>query len=254
VASRTIARSPLQRGVQLLKYLATKEGTGARIADISAHLSIHRVNSHRLIKALVAMGLVEQAPDLSYHLGFETWTLGLAATRHFVPPALAEGMAKISETTQESIFAMRRAGDEGFCIAAHEGPLPIRFINMRVGARRFLGVGGLSTALLSALPSPDAAAVIDRNRDRYPKFGMTAAKVDEIVRRARKLGYAYSEGVIVPESRTLAVPIPPTGVDAVGPIAISILTTESRMKEPRRSELAKLLKREAAQIAIRLRQ
>ena len=124
---------------------------------------------------------------------------------------------------------------------------------MRVGVRRYLGVGGLSTALLSALPPTEAAAIIERNQDRYPKFGITAKEVDRLVRRTRKVGYAYSEGVVVPETRTLAVPIPTLYRDAIGAMAISILTTESRMKEPRRAQLAKLLKHEAVQIGVRLR-
>jgi DNA-binding IclR family transcriptional regulator len=205
---------------------------------------MHRVSVHRLLKALMEIGFIEQAPDLSYHLGFEAWSLGMAAQRS-IPASFAAALKRISDATSESVFLMRRTRNEGICIACHEGNSPVRSTVMRVGTRRFLGVGGTSVAILAGLPEAEANEIIGRNAEEYRAFGISELDVRKFVFEARAQGYAYSHGVVVPESRTLAVPLTPSG-NASSVMSISIVTLESRLREPRRSELAEFLKQEAA--------
>lgn len=239
---------PLLRAFQLLRFLGDRPDTSARIPEICEHLGVHRVSAHRLVKALSVIGYVEQSADLSYHLGFEAWKLGICASKHFAPDSILDAIARLSEITTESVFVMRRAGLKGYCIASHQGAIPIRFQTMQVGSHRFLGIGGLSIAILSAMNPSDANRIVTENRGHYKKIGLTERRVLEQVERARKNGYGYSEGVIVPETRSLAVPVP-TRNDQAAQLSVGILTTDARLLEPRRVQLAELLKKEASRLA-----
>lgn len=237
----------LNRIFMLLRFVAERGETGARVPEISERLGIHRVNVHRILKSLLELGYVEQAPDLSYHLGFEAWLLGAAATQRFIPSRILAALKRISDETEECVFLMRRAGNEGVCIGLNEGTFPIRSFVMRVGVRRHLGVGGTSMAILGALPSAEAEQIIEDNAAEYRRFGLTKNEVRRLVSEARKQGYAYSPGVVAPESRTIAVPLPlSTNTSAM--MSVSIVTLHSRLLRPRRTKIIQLLKREAADL------
>ena len=237
--------SYLNRVFTLLQFLADRNQGGVRVPEICEFLGVHRVTAHRLLRTLMELGYVEQGIDLSYRLGFEAWFLGFKADRQFIPTELTAAMRRISEASEESVFLMRRAGAEGICIGEHEGSYPVRSKVMRVGARRHLGVGGASVAILSGLHTDEAEELIDFNAKEYSRYSITANDVRRFVAEARALGYAYSRGVVVAESRTLAVSLSaPSGTKAM--MSLSIVTLESRLAEPRRSKLLEMLQTEAA--------
>jgi DNA-binding IclR family transcriptional regulator len=240
-----ITKTPLDRAFALLHFLAERRGKGARVPEICAHLGIHRVSAHRLIKTLNELGYVSQASDLSYHLGFESWALGLNSTPRFIPEAVQRTMKRVCAETEESVYLMRKAGAEGVCIASQEGLYPIRTLVLQIGTRRALGVGGTSCAILAQMPNADASKTIQANAAAYARYGQTTADVEKIVADTRANGYAFSYGLVVPESRTLAVPLPRLdGVQAL--MSMSIVTFGARLAEPRRTELAEILRKEMA--------
>jgi DNA-binding IclR family transcriptional regulator len=240
--------TPLGRAFALLHLLADKSGTGARVPEICAHLGTHRVSAHRLIKTLSELGYVSQAADLSYHLGFEAWALGLNSSARFVPEPVLRAMKRVCARTEECVLLMRRSGTEGICIADEEGIYPVRSLVTRVGTRWALGIGAASIAILAQLPPAEARDIIRSNADAYAPHGLTAASVETMVKTARRLGYAFSEGPVVAESRTLAVPLPslPSGA---AQMSMSIATFESRLRDSRRAELIGILREEAANLA-----
>lgn len=235
----------LTRVFQLLRMIADSGNGGMRVPEICQRLNVHRVSAHRLLKSLVDLGYIEQASNLSYHLGVEAWSLGMAAGRRFIPPDVAAALKRISDATEECVFLMRRTGNVGVCIAIQEGSFPVRSFVMRVGTRRPLGIGGTSVAILSGLPPKEAEQVIQQNAGEYGAYNLTAEKVKRLVKEARAEGYAYSRGVVVPESRTVAVPLQLSSNPQTA-MAMSIVTLESRLQEPRLGQLAALLQKEAA--------
>ena len=240
--------SYLGRVFALLKLLAERGDEGARVPEICHRFDIHRVTAHRLLRTLVELGYIEQSPDLAYRLGFEAWALGLAASRQFVAPAVAAAMKRISDASEECVFLMRRAGNDGVCTGFQEGAFPFRSFVMRVGTVRPLGIGGTSVALLAALPAEQAEQVIRNNAAQYQRHQITEGDVRKLISDTRKRGYAYSQGAVVAESRTLAVSL--ALIDDPGTMmSMSIITLESRIAGPRRSMLAKLLQSEAATLA-----
>jgi len=244
----TVAGVPyLNRIFELLRLVAEQGSAGARVPEIAEQMGIHRVSVHRIIKPLLELGYLEQGPKLSYHLGFEVWLLGIAASQRFVPPKIVVALKKLSDETEECAFLMRRAGNEGVCIDVSEGTFPIRSLVMRVGTRRRLGVGGTSMAILANLPPEEAEKIISENIDEYRRFGLTTADIHRLASEARGLGYTYSQGVVAPESRTIAVPLDLSG-DPAAMMSISIVTLHSRLLPPRREKIVDLLKEAAAKL------
>jgi DNA-binding IclR family transcriptional regulator len=232
--------SPLHRVFSLLRFLADNNAKGARIPEICAHLGIHRVSTHRLLKTLIASEHVEQATDLSYRLGFEAWALGLNYTQLFVPPVITEALKRVSEASEESVFLMRRAGTEGVCIAAHDGSYPLRAFVMRIGTRRPLGVGGTSIALLTQMPEDEANRIIQTNAPEYAPYGLQKRDVQLLVNEGRAQGYVFTRGYLAKEMRTVAVGIPRSSATAAQ-MSLGIVALESRLHEPRRGELLRAL-------------
>ena len=246
-AARDEKLSYLSRVFGLLQFLAERHDGGTRIPEICERMGVHRVTAHRLLRTLIALGYAEQSPDLSYRLGFEAWFLGFKATRQFVPNSIAAAMRRISEASEESVFLMRRAGNEGICIGEHQGTYPVRSTVMRVGVRRSLGIGGTGVAILAGLPPEEAERLILQNASDYARYAITADNVRKFVAEARDQGYAYSHGIVVAESRTLAVPLP-LSQDGAAMMSMSIVTLESRLSGPRRATLVKLLQIEASSL------
>lgn len=247
-ASAEPASAHSGRVFALLRFLADRAPSGARVPEICRYLKVHRVSAHRILKSLINLGYVEQAPDLSYHLGFEAWSLGLAASRRFLPNSIKQTMKRLADESEESVFLMRRAGNEGVCIARQEGTYPVQSLVMKVGTRRLLGVGGTSLAILASLPDDEADVVIRQNAKEYLRFGISERDVRRFVAETRAHGFSYSAGVVVAELRTIAVPIV-SSVHTPNAMSLSIVTIEPRLQEPRRSKMVSLLQREAEIVA-----
>jgi DNA-binding IclR family transcriptional regulator len=242
--------SYIKRVFSLLRILADAGESGARLPQLADQLKIHRVNIHRLLNSLIELGYVEQSPDLSYHLGFEAWRLGQATLQLFVPSQISAAMDRIVEATGESVFLMRRSGDEGICVAARDGAVSFRSssLGMSVGVRRFLGVGGTSVAILAEMEASEADTIIKNNTPEYRKIGLTARDVRAFVSETRERGHSFSPGVMLSEVRTVGVAIPRLPQTGAAQMAVSIVTLASRMEEARRFEFAAILRSEISKL------
>ena len=114
-----------------------------------------------------------------------------------------------------------------------------------LSTRRPLGIGATSCAILAQMPEAEASALIEVNAPSYARYGQSKAQIEAVVAAARTQGYAFFSGPVIPESRTLAVALPQLD-GIVAPMSISIVAFDSRLAEPRRSEVAEILRSEAA--------
>jgi len=241
----------VSRAAQLLKLISERSGGGRLIAELVAKSGLTRPTVYRLLSALEAAGLIEQdAATRRWHLGPEAYVLGTLASSRFNIERLArESLVRIADHTGESAFLSIVRGTESVCLLREEGTYPIRTHVLQAGDRLPLGVGSAGLAMLSAFPDEEVDAAIDTNTDqiktRFPAYSPKLIK--QFVAETRISGFAVNRGLILTGSWGLAAAVLDEGGRPIG--ALSITAIESRLQEPRQSELGKLLVGESRRLA-----
>lgn len=116
--------SVLGKAFALMRALACAPAEGAKITLLAQDTGISQGTAHRLMRALVAQGVVEQdAASKRYRLGLELFrmasTAGSAATlREIFRPALL----RLSGTLKDTIFLLVRNNYDAVCIDRSDGP------------------------------------------------------------------------------------------------------------------------------------
>lgn len=241
----------LRKAMQVLRALRDAGGGGLQAGELARASGMHRVTVHRLLRSLDREGLVERDAARRYHLGPQAWLLGMAARRRFDLGALAgEALERIEAQTHDTIYLLRRVGDDVFCVARRDGSYPIKSLVMEVGKSYPLGIGGGGLAVLAALPAAEQRAILARLRGRleaYPK--VTRARVRALLAECKAQGYAFWPALIS-EALVVAVPILDREGRPLG--AISCAAIRPRLDPKRRRQVAALLQAEADGIRRRL--
>jgi DNA-binding IclR family transcriptional regulator len=244
----------IERALGLLREIAAHNRGGSRLLDLSARTGLQRPTVHRMLKCLVAEGMVQQDPESHrYYLGSMVFELGLSAAPRFNLREICHpSLNRIAESTGDTAFLTQRSGLDGVCLDRLEGTFPIKTFTLEIGMRRPLGVGIGSLAILSALPEDEIRNTITSNTVRLAEHGLTPSSLLAQVRRAQKLGYALRESPSLAGVRSIGHAVRnSSGVAFAG---LSLSTISSRMTEKRVPELATLLKSEARQIEKQLAQ
>lgn len=241
----------LHKAMQVLRALRDAEVGGLQAGELATASGAHRVTVHRLLKSLDREGLVERDAARRYHLGPQAWLLGMAAHRRFDLKALAgEALERIEAQTHDTIYLLRRVGDDVVCVARRDGSYPIKSLVMEVGKSYPLGVGGGGLAVLGALPESDQRAILARLRgrlDAYPRASL--ARIRQLLADCKASGHAFWPGLIS-EALVVAVPILDREGRPLG--ALSCAAIPSRLGPKRRREVVALLQAEADGIRRRL--
>jgi DNA-binding IclR family transcriptional regulator len=224
---------------------------GLQAGEIAKATRTHRVTVHRLLKSLDREGLIEQDGARRYHLGPQAWLLGMAANRRFDLLALAGGaLERLEDETHDTVYLLRRVGDDVFCVARRDGRYPIKSLVMEVGRSYPLGVGGGGLAVLAALPEDERKPVLERVRTRigaYPRI--TFSRMRTLLADTVQQGYAFWPALIS-EAYVVAVPILDRDGRPLG--AFSCAAIKERLDPRRRKEVAALLRAEAHGVRQRL--
>lgn len=232
--------------------LAGDAGTGGlQAGQIVAATGMNRITMHRLVRSLEREGLVEQDGERRYHLGSQAWLLGMAANRRFDLTALAgDSLDRIEAETHDTIYLLRRVGDDVLCVARRDGTYPIKSLVMEVGRSYPLGVGGGGLAVLAALGPEEAKPLLERLRERlgaYPKASL--AQIRKLLEDSRRTGFAFWPALI---SEAFVVAVPILGRDGKPLGALSCAAIKERLGPTRRAKIAALLKIEAKKIERRM--
>jgi len=224
---------------------------GLQAGQIVEATGMNRITMHRLVKSLEREGLVERDDERRYHLGSQAWLLGMAANRRFDLNALAgDSLDRIEAETHDTIYLLRRVGDDVLCVARRDGTYPIKSLVMEVGKAYPVGVGGGGLAVLASLDAEETKEVLERLRARigaYPKASLT--RIRKLLEDARKAGYAFWPALI---SEALVVAVPILGQDGKPIGALSCAAIKERLGPTRRAKVAALLKTEARKIERRM--
>jgi DNA-binding IclR family transcriptional regulator len=238
----------IERALWLLREIAAHNRSGSRLLDLSTRTGLQRPTVHRMLKCLVAEGMVQQDPDSHrYCLGSMVFELGLTAAPRFNLREICHpSLTRIAEATSDTVFLTQRSGLDGVCLDRQEGTFPIKTFTLEIGMRRPLGVGIGSLAILSALPEEEIKHIINSNAPRLTEHSLTPASLLGQVRRAQKLGYALRENPSLAGVRSMGYAL--HNSSGVAFAALSVSAISSRMTEKRVLELATLLKAEVRQI------
>jgi DNA-binding IclR family transcriptional regulator len=239
----------VERALKLLKLISARNRDGIRLIELVELSRLQKPTVHRLLKQLVASGMLMQAPDKRYRLGQFSYELGLSAALHFRMRETCEPyLQRIAVETGDTAFLVVRSGTDSFCVDRKTGSFPIKVFSVEVGNRQPLGVGGGGLALLSFLPDSEIDEVLEANDARLSSYGgMTNAALRDLIGLTRERGYSVISDYAV------------AGVTGVGravldrtgrPLAaISVSTVSQRMDKARQHTVSQILKQEVTALA-----
>lgn len=249
----TFGTQAIHRAITILREIASHGSRGVRLVDIAKVLHLESPTAHRIVKGLMAQGMVSQDPASKlYRLGHVVYELGLAAAPHFQLKEMCHGtLDRIRQKTGDSVFLMIRSGLDAVCIDHLEGTYPIQTRALDIGGRRPLGVGAGSLALLLAFKDAECERIIELSAERYGAYGNASAeRVRKAVRKSREVGYAVNDDDVLQGVSAIGFPI---HIGAGQPFAaISIAAVGFRLQSPRREEMAAVLQKEIKALEKRL--
>lgn len=216
----------IARATALLREIAIS-GEGERnLAGLAQSLGLERPTAYRILRRLVAEGMVQQNPATrGYGLGPLLFELGLVAK----PPLQLQGLAsealtRIADESGDTAFAIIPSSLDSVCLDRKEGIYPVKALMMGVGRRRPMGIGAGSLALLSAMPPEVADRIFDANASRIKLIGDSdVSSLKGCVQQGRDDGFVMRAPVDAPEILSLGVAVcNPYGTAILG-LSISAL-------------------------------
>lgn len=235
----------IHRAVTMLREIAARGQKGLRLVELAEALDLERPTAHRIVKGLVAQGMVAQnSQTKAYRLGHVVYELGLAAAPYFNLKDLCHPtLRRLTDKTGDSVFLMVRSGLDAVCFDHLEGAYPIQARALDIGGRRPLGVGAGGLALLLCYPDDEIEHIIDVTAPRFAAFGRTTVdRLRRAIQISREVGYVVNNEDVLEGVCAIGVPI---RIGRGQPYAaISIAAVTARMTSPRREELVSLLFRE----------
>ena len=235
----------IERAAHVLRIIASRNSTGLRLVDISKQAQLERPTAHRILKCLMAEGLVRQNPETRrYFLGHLIFELGLAASSSFnLRDICYPSLVRLAEKSGDTIFLSIRSGADTVCIDRVEGSFPIKTLTLEVGTRRPLGVGAGGLALLMKLPDHTQQEIISANARRLAAYNnLTVPALMKLLQRCQELGFALNDAQVTPGATSVGLPIRSRSGEPI--LAISIGAISSRMTQERQKELVSMIRAE----------
>lgn len=194
----------LDRGLRILEHLAAA-GSPRPVMEIATALDLHRSITYRLLRTLEDHGFVER--DTAGHFGLGlTVSLVARGVRTSLQAAAIARLTPLVERLGCTGFLVVRAGADAVTLTSVEPRDVPSHVTRRPGTRHPIGRGAPGLALL--MPEPPA------DTDR-PELVV-----------ARTVGWAVSEGEVIPGVRSVSAPV--RGSDGGARGAVSVVYTGDR--------------------------
>lgn len=196
----------LERGFAVLDCFARAPGPLGN-GDIAEATGIPRPTAYRLISTLVALGQLRPCPDSDkYELAagvvrLAQSFLGAIDARRLARPHLVA----LAEACGASAFLGLRDGTDILVVEAARARSAVAFLGADVGTRMSLASSALGRAWLSGVDPLTCATV---GADTLAAGStVTASRLDAALRKARRLGYAASQGEWHAQINAVATPV-----------------------------------------------
>lgn len=230
----------VSRALRIVRFVAGSGQAGRRLSQVALGVGLHKASASRLLQALEQEGVVRRCADRRFRL-CETFRreIGAPASTEHLRQVAASGLARIAATLGDATFLSVRSGHDALCVDRQLGDFPIQALSLHVGARRPLGVGAGSLALLAWL-SEEERADIAAQQDRLAGFPHISERIiADAGEAARENGFTELRDVVVPGMTGLGVPV--RNAKGVVVAALSAATTNERLSGARRGEAVALL-------------
>ncbi|MDW4909069.1 IclR family transcriptional regulator [Streptomyces sp. ADMS] len=241
----------VDRAISVLEILAQRGEAG--VSEVAAEIDVHKSTAFRLLGALEARGLVEQAGERGkYRLGFGIVRLAGAVTGSIDitqqgRPVCEQLAEEIGETVNIAVM------QEHYAVNLYEvrGPGAVSAYNW-VGQLTPLHATSSGKILLAHLPTKERAALLNgAGLKKVTQHTITAkTKLEKNLTEARERGYAWTREELELGLHAMAAPI--RDRDGAVVAAVSASGPSYRFTEERLHELAPILVKGAAQISHRM--
>ncbi|RJG03117.1 IclR family transcriptional regulator [Noviherbaspirillum sedimenti] len=235
----------VSRALDLLRLVAAAGNAGARLLDLVTESQLSKPTAHRLLKQLVASGMLMQGNGRAYHLGPGAFELGIAASRSFpLRDIAAPVLEKLAQETGDSVFLAIRSGPDSLCIDRKLGSYPVKVLTVEPGHRQPLGVGAGGLAMLSFLDEADRETVLAAIEPRLEKFsGLTPQRMRLSIEETRQRGWSQVADFVIPDVTSVGIPLLDKRNQAFA--AISVGAVSLRMNKAKIAHAVALLKEQA---------
>lgn len=238
------ARTSLAKGLDLLTVIAERGADGMVLSAAARRAGMHVATAHRLLATLTEAGFVSFDPySKRYHLGIMPYEIVGRAGENVAFVELRRRMRCSLRAVQEDVggivYLSVPSRGESLCIDVIGGDTDIHINTLEVGSRRPLGAGAASLALLAVMPEEEREQTIERERERYRKYGdLTAEIVRSAIARYPADGYVVNDAIIIPDIAAIGIPLF-DGDRAMA--AMSVTNVQSRLSKQKAAVVATML-------------
>ncbi|MGE7841889.1 IclR family transcriptional regulator [Lysinibacillus sp. NPDC093712] len=212
----------LERAMTIAKVLASEATEGSlSISELSTKCDLPLSTLHRILKAMIAQGMIEQDEQTKhYRLGTIWMELGLQVydTMDYISKIRPE-LERLAREVEESVYLSKPAGLDTIIIERIDSAAnPIRIYD-QLGIRIPMHIGAANKALLASIPTVQAKEIMNQ---LVPIEEM--ADLEEQLELIREQGYAISHGERTAGTSSVAVAVFNGFGEIIGAVSIGFVS------------------------------
>lgn len=212
----------LERAMTIAKVLASEANENSlSISELSAKCNLPLSTLHRILKAMIKEGMIEQDDQTKqYRLGTIWMELGLQVydTMDYISKIRPE-LERLAREVEESVYLSKPAGLDTIIIERIDSTTnPIRIYD-QLGIRIPMNIGAANKAILATMPISQAREIIEQLIP-HEEISELESQLDQI----RLQGFAISHGERTAGTSSIAVSIVNGFNEIVGAISIGFVS------------------------------
>ncbi|MFJ7934133.1 IclR family transcriptional regulator [Sporosarcina sp. NPDC096371] len=219
----------IERAMKVANVLATHAtDNGLSISDLSKQCELPLSTMHRLLKAMIKQGMVEQDERTKcYRLGTIWLEYGLQVydSMDYVTKIRPE-LERLMREVDESIYLSKPSGLEAIVVERIDSENNSIRIYDQLGLRIPMHIGAANKAMLANMPAAKSRTILENflPTDQLPA-------VETMLKQIKKQGYAMSHGERTEGTSSVAVAVRDGLGEIVGAVSIGVVSftlTDSR--------------------------
>ncbi|MGE7909080.1 IclR family transcriptional regulator [Lysinibacillus xylanilyticus] len=212
----------LERAMTIAKVLASEASENSlSISELSAKCNLPLSTLHRILKAMIKEGMIEQDDQTKqYRLGTIWMELGLQVydTMDYISKIRPE-LERLARAVEESVYLSKPAGLDTIIIERIDSAAnPIRIYD-QLGIRIPMHIGAANKAILATMPVSQAKEIIEQLIP-HEEIAELEAQLEQI----RLQGFAISHGERTAGTSSIAVSILNGFNEVVGAVSIGFVS------------------------------